>query len=78
METKHNLNMARTPLTDSINHSEVLADALSSNTSLTKTDINDVKLAFEGLSNGISKLLEYSKNSESENKELDNRIDVTM
>lgn len=74
METKHNLNLARVPLKRSQMHVQVLADALTTGSSLNEKDKADVTLAFDGLSSGIKKFLEYAQSSESESKELARRI----
>ena len=76
VNTKRNMELVIAPLQESINHMEIIADALSpdSNKPLETRDKEDVEIALQGMSSGIEKLLQLAKTSKQESSDLDDKI----
>ncbi|CAF0853723.1 unnamed protein product [Adineta steineri] len=76
--TQRNMALVIPHLQESINHIEVIADALkpSSTEPLENRDKEDIKIALEGMSTGIEKLLELARTSKKESNNLDEKIAI--
>lgn len=78
VNTKRNMQLTMSPLQRSIDHMEVIADALSSvsGESLEDRDTQDIQLALEGMSSGIKNLLKLVRSSKQESGDLDEKINT--
>jgi hypothetical protein len=78
VNTKRNMELVISPLQGSINHMEVIADALSPDSAkpLESRDEEDIEIALEGMSSGIEKLLTLAEKSKKESNDLDDKIAI--
>jgi hypothetical protein len=78
VNTKRNMELVIEPLQDSINHMEVVADALSLNSTkpLESREAKDIEIALQGMSCGIEKLLDLARTSRKESNDLDDKIAI--
>jgi hypothetical protein len=76
VNTKRNMELVIEPLRDSINHMEVVADALSlnSNKPLESREAKDIEIASQGMSCCVEKLLDLARTSRKESNDLDDKI----
>lgn len=77
IETQHNMSLALPYLENSTEYLAIMSDAFKpdSNTQLTLSDLSDINQSLDGLSEGISKLLNHAKQSNEKSVQLDMRVD---